>query len=105
MIGPFPVGKTEIDGDPLEAYGGIARLKVCPCLRFCVRASDWNDRDRWTTTRSFQRHQNTYSAAGMLACVFVWSSLFLRGCVPGCAGVFVLRGMLACHSAIGLGWF
>ena len=26
VLGPFPVGKTEYDGDPLEAYGGIAVL-------------------------------------------------------------------------------
>jgi len=26
VLGPFPVGKTEYDGDPIEAYGGIYNL-------------------------------------------------------------------------------
>ncbi len=28
FIGPFPIGKTEIDGDPLEAFGGIRNISI-----------------------------------------------------------------------------
>ena len=36
FVGPFPIGKTEIDADPLESYHHIISNRNEPCSRFLI---------------------------------------------------------------------
>ena len=52
FIGPFQIGKTEIDGDPLEAFGGINKLL---CERYNQQFQVYSEQTplgvvKWSTT-------------------------------------------------------